>query len=147
VVCRYRFSIGEVDHAEPTFSACTAVVTEIAHHAKPTIDADVSFLSEAEWKEELAVLLQDLVDEDGNLKRSTDLKSDAGVAWQKVFRLRTSLRALFNNNNIDQVHAVYPSVSQEQLVKMTADHIIARDASKFRFARNCHQVYLLIRFV
>jgi hypothetical protein len=83
VVCRSM--VGNSHHAEPTLSACTAVVTEIAHHAKPTIDADVSFLSEAEWKEELAVLLHDLVDEDGNLKRSTDLKSDAGVAWQKVF--------------------------------------------------------------
>ena len=66
--------------------ACTAVVTELAYHEKPTIDADVSFLSEAEWRAELAVLLHDLVDEDGNVKRSTDLKSDAGVAWQKVHR-------------------------------------------------------------
>jgi hypothetical protein len=24
------------------------------------------------------------VDEDGNIKRTIDLKSDAGVAWQKV---------------------------------------------------------------
>jgi len=60
------------------------VVTEIAYHTKKTIDADVSFLSEAEWKQELEVLLDDLVDEDGNLKRSTDMRSDAGVAWSKV---------------------------------------------------------------
>lgn len=65
--------------------ACTAVVTEIAHHPKKTIEGDVSFLSEAEWRAELSVLLDDLVDEDGNLKRSTDLRSDAGVAWQKVY--------------------------------------------------------------
>lgn len=65
-------------------SACTAVVTEIAFHPKKTVDADISFLSEAEWKQELSVLLDDLVDEDGSLKRSTDLRSDAGVAWSKV---------------------------------------------------------------
>jgi hypothetical protein len=65
-------------------AACTAVVTEISYHNKPTIDAEVSFLSVDEWKAELSVLLTDLVDEDGTLKRSTDLKSDAGVAWQKV---------------------------------------------------------------
>ena len=65
--------------------ACTAVVTELAYHSKQTIDADVSFLSEAEWRAELDILLHDLVDEDGNIKRSTDLKSDAGVAWQKVY--------------------------------------------------------------
>ncbi|KAG6813480.1 hypothetical protein H0H92_010505 [Tricholoma furcatifolium] len=72
---------------------------------KSTIDADVSFLTEAEWREELAILLTDLVDEDGNLKRSNDIKSDAGV------------------------HAVYPTISQEQLIRMTADQIISRDPS------------------
>lgn len=60
------------------------MVTEIGYHAKRTIEGDVSFLSEKEWRDELAVLLDDLVDEDGNLKRSTDLRSDAGVAWSKV---------------------------------------------------------------
>jgi hypothetical protein len=64
--------------------ACTAVVTEIAYHNKPTINGEVSFLSEAQWHQEMAVLLTDLVDEDGRPKRTTDLKSDAGVAWQKV---------------------------------------------------------------
>ncbi|KAF8076309.1 hypothetical protein FPV67DRAFT_1664591 [Lyophyllum atratum] len=98
------------DNIVPTsgMRACTAVVTELAYHNKPTIDADVSFLSETEWREELAILLKDLVDEDGNVKRSTDLKSDAGIAWQKV-------------------HAVYPTIKQERLVTMTADQIIASD--------------------
>lgn len=60
------------------------MVTELAYHKKSTIDADISFLSEPEWRQELDVLLHDLVDEDGGIKRITDLKSDAGVAWQKV---------------------------------------------------------------
>lgn len=68
-------------------AACTAVVTEISYHTKKTIEADVSFLSETEWRQELTVLLDDLVDEEGNLKRSTDLRSDAGVAWQKVWHI------------------------------------------------------------
>jgi hypothetical protein len=68
------------------------VVTEIAYHDKPTIDADVSFLTEDEWKQELSVLLHDLVDEDGSLKRINDLKSDAGVAWHKVHKLHCVLR-------------------------------------------------------
>jgi hypothetical protein len=67
------------------------VVTEIAYHAKKTIDADVSFISEGEWKQELEVLLDDLIDEDGNLKRSTDMRSDAGVAWSKVTRLSLTI--------------------------------------------------------
>lgn len=60
------------------------MVTEIAYHKKKTIDGDVSFLTEQEWRDELAVLRDDLIDEDGNIKRSTDLRSDAGIAWSKV---------------------------------------------------------------
>ena len=67
-----------------TLIACTAVVTEIGYHTKKTVDGDVSFLSEKEWRDELTILLDDLVDEDGNLRRSTDLRSDAGIAWSKV---------------------------------------------------------------
>lgn len=73
-----------------TMTACTAVVTEISYHDNANIEADVSFLSEEEWRQELGVLLQDLLDEDsGQIKRVNDLKSDAGVAWSKV-------RLLFN---------------------------------------------------
>ncbi|KIK65342.1 hypothetical protein GYMLUDRAFT_70455 [Collybiopsis luxurians FD-317 M1] len=89
-------------------NALLDVVTEIAHHSKSTIDADVSFLSVSEWKQELVVLQHDLTEEDGSLKRTSDLKSDAGVAWQKV-------------------HAVYPTLSQEKLVRMTVDQIIVHD--------------------
>ncbi|EMD41072.1 hypothetical protein CERSUDRAFT_63001 [Gelatoporia subvermispora B] len=98
------------DNIVPTsgMRACTAVVTEIAYHNKKTIDADVSFLSEQEWRQELGVLLDDLIDEDGHVKRANDLRSDAGVAWQKV-------------------HAVYPTITQDMIAKMSVDQIIARD--------------------
>lgn len=76
--------LNQLDTYQSKILACTAVVTEIAYHLKRTIDADVSFLSEAEWRQELEVLLDDLIDEDGNVKRSTDMRSDAGVAWSKV---------------------------------------------------------------
>lgn len=66
------------------YVACTAVVTEISYHTDKNIAADVSFLTEKEWREELQLLLEDLVDEDGTLKRTTDLRSEAGVAWHKV---------------------------------------------------------------
>ena len=65
-------------------AACTAVVTEISHKTGRSIEADVSFLSRDEWKAELDGLLSDLTDEDGNIKRVSDLKSEAGVAWHKV---------------------------------------------------------------
>lgn len=72
--------------------ACTAVVTEISYHTKKTIDADVSFLGEAEWRSELKLLVEDLVDEDGNVKSVKSLQNEAGIAWSKV-------------------HAVYPMIS------------------------------------
>jgi hypothetical protein len=60
------------------------VVTEIGYHDKNTIVAEVEFLALSEWKAELEILLDDLVEENGTLKRLTDLRSDAGVAWHKV---------------------------------------------------------------
>lgn len=68
------------DNIVPTsgMRACTAVVTEIAYHDKNTIEADVSFLSMEEWIAELKVLLDDLVEEDGQVKKSSDLRTDAG---------------------------------------------------------------------
>ena len=77
------------------------MVTELAFHKKSTIDADISFLSELEWRQELEVLLHDLVDEGGGIKRITDLKSDAGVAWQKV-RLTSSLNDLRGSMRISR---------------------------------------------
>ncbi|KAH8830804.1 hypothetical protein DL96DRAFT_1668499 [Flagelloscypha sp. PMI_526] len=95
------------DNIVPTsgFRACTAVVTEIAYHTKKGIDAD------SEWREELATLKDDLVDEDGSLKRTNDLKSDAGIAWSKV-------------------NSVYPSLTQENVATMPLDDIIRHDPTR-----------------
>ncbi|KAG8716350.1 hypothetical protein FRC09_015864 [Ceratobasidium sp. 395] len=96
------------DNIVPTsgMRACTAVVTEIAYHDKNTIAADIEFLALSEWKAELEVLLEDLVDENGRLKRLTDLRNDSGVAWHKM-------------------HAVYPTLLAERMIRMTPDEIIA----------------------
>lgn len=59
-------------------------MTEVGHHDKDTVVAEVEFLALSEWKAELEILLDDLVGEDGRPKRSTDLRNDAGVAWHKV---------------------------------------------------------------
>jgi hypothetical protein len=83
-----------------TYAACTAVVTQIAYHAKPTIDADISFLTLDEWKAELEVLLDDLVDEDGTVRRANDLRSDAGIAWHKVKLVIETYMAKPSHNRI-----------------------------------------------
>ncbi|KZV83402.1 hypothetical protein EXIGLDRAFT_754416 [Exidia glandulosa HHB12029] len=98
------------DNIVPTsgMRACTAVVTEISYHDKNTIEGDVAFLSRNEWREEIKVLLSDMVDEDGNLRRLTDLKSEAGVAWSKL-------------------HAVCPTLPADRVIQMSPDQIIDRD--------------------
>lgn len=53
--------------------------------------ADVSFLSEVEWKQELKGLPHNLVDEDDNVKSIADIKSDVGIAWSKVILFSLSL--------------------------------------------------------
>ncbi|KAF5393772.1 hypothetical protein D9757_000094 [Collybiopsis confluens] len=123
------------DNIVPTsgMRACTAVVTEIAHHANATIDADVSFLSGAEWRQELSVLQHDLQEEDGSLKRTSDLKSDAGVAWQKVSFLSFSL-GLGGFDQTAGSRCLSNSVSRETGIASvlgTIKHISARDSRVF----------------
>jgi hypothetical protein len=65
--------------------ACIAVVTEIRHHKHEHISAQVDFLSRPQWKEELTLLLEDLRDDDGTIRRMSDLRNEAGVAWHKVW--------------------------------------------------------------
>ncbi|KAJ1303225.1 hypothetical protein OPQ81_011423 [Rhizoctonia solani] len=95
------------DNIVPTsgMRACTAVVTEIGYHDQNSIVAEVEFLARPEWEAELGILLDDLVEENGKLKRLTDLRTDAGVAWAKM-------------------HAVYPHLRAERMVTMTPDEII-----------------------
>jgi energy-coupling factor transporter ATP-binding protein EcfA2 len=87
---RKRFFVGSVPNLFR--AACTAVITEISYQPQKSIAADVSFLNYEDWKAELVVLLEDMIDEDGSLKRSTDLRSDAGIAWHKVSSPANAMR-------------------------------------------------------
>ncbi|KAF6763821.1 hypothetical protein DFP72DRAFT_873491 [Ephemerocybe angulata] len=82
--------------------ACTSVVTKISYHKRKVIQADVSFVSLEEWKRELAIVLRDLADDTGGTKIAD---SDAAVAWGKV-------------------HAVYPTLSVDELVEMDVQQIL-----------------------
>lgn len=82
--------------------ACTSVVTKISYHKRKVIQADVSFVSLEEWKRELGIVLRDLADDTGGTKIAD---SDAAVAWGKV-------------------HAVYPTLSVDELVEMDVQQIL-----------------------
>jgi len=67
-------------------TACTATIVEIAYHNKDSIDAQVEFLGEEEWKKDLKTLVCDVNDKD-DIRSISNLRSDAGIAWQKVSQL------------------------------------------------------------
>jgi hypothetical protein len=60
--------------------ACTAVITEVSYHDESVIRGEVEFLSETEWREELGILLRDLVNHDGAQTPGTgDLTEQFGL--------------------------------------------------------------------
>ncbi|XP_061188894.1 uncharacterized protein LOC133197070 [Saccostrea echinata] len=66
--------------------ACTAVVVEVVNNPNNTkYEADITFLSKQEWHTELRLLLRDLTDVNGKIKKGIpDPKSEAGVAFLKI---------------------------------------------------------------
>lgn len=68
-------------------TACTSVVTKISYHKSREIRAEVSFLSEDEWRQEIRALLGDWashIDEANVSGKPGDLREEAKVAWEKV---------------------------------------------------------------
>lgn len=57
--------------------ACTATVSEIAYNDSPEIRAEIEFLSQADWRAELEVLLQDVIGDDGRVVSHTEEGSEA----------------------------------------------------------------------
>ncbi|KAJ7600674.1 hypothetical protein C8J56DRAFT_910947 [Mycena floridula] len=89
-------------------NACTSVVITATYHDKDTIDAEISFLSVEDWKAEVSVLLGDLEGEDGSKKLPSDLKSESGIAWNKI-------------------SAAYPSKDFNEIILMSVDEILDID--------------------
>lgn len=61
-------------------AACTAVVTEVSYRSEPGIYAAIEFLSENEWREVLRNLIDDTVEEVGEM----NVRLRDSQAWQKV---------------------------------------------------------------
>ena len=79
--------------------ACTAVVTEISYNYQNELyRAEIEFISPDDWRKELELLYQELLDSSGNICREAAVNedSDAGVAYAKL-------------------KAVYPFMTKEDL--------------------------------
>lgn len=65
--------------------ACTATATEISYHDKDTLEADVSIVTEEEWKAELGKLQWDLWNPEANaIRPASELSDDSEVTLSKV---------------------------------------------------------------
>jgi hypothetical protein len=71
-------------------SACTAVVSEMSWNESTEASfrsrAKVIFISRAEWEQDLTVIMQELLSENGTfLREAEDPNSDAGIAWAEFY--------------------------------------------------------------
>lgn len=66
--------------------ACTAVVTEMSYNYEgDDYRAEIEFVSAADWRKELKMLFDDMLDPDGYISKDTGVAdSDAGIAFAKV---------------------------------------------------------------
>ncbi|KAJ8086529.1 hypothetical protein PM082_005352 [Marasmius tenuissimus] len=98
------------EHILPTsgMSACTSVVTEIGYREKPGIEAEIEFLTEDEWRNEINVLRDDLgrMSTSAHRKLKLDQNTPADIAWHKL-------------------QAVYPALTPEKVEKITTEQILA----------------------
>ncbi|KAK5950264.1 hypothetical protein OHC33_008733 [Knufia fluminis] len=88
--------------------ACTAVVTEISYNFKNELyRAEIEFIGQDDWRKELTILYQELLDANGNIAREAAINEDseAGIAWSKL-------------------KAVYPHMTKEDLARASVDQLI-----------------------
>lgn len=66
--------------------ACTAVVVRVSsNELSDNYEADVEFLAEKEWTDELEVLLKELTGRNGKVRtQQPDPDTEAAVAWNKI---------------------------------------------------------------
>jgi len=66
--------------------ACTAVVVRVSsNESTDNYEADVEFLAEKEWMDELKVLMKELTGRNGKIRtKQPDPDTEAAVAWNKI---------------------------------------------------------------
>ncbi|KAF2443457.1 hypothetical protein P171DRAFT_495215 [Karstenula rhodostoma CBS 690.94] len=94
--------------------ACTSSVTEISWNIDDEPDhkyrAEIEFIDRADWENDLKILMQEFLSEDGTLTReASDPGTDAGIAWAKF-------------------HAVYPKIYKDKLANYTVEKLMEKSA-------------------
>lgn len=91
--------------------ACTAVITEVSFNfSERRYRAEVEFITQDDWRKELKLLFQDLLDSNGDVSRdSSNENSDAGVAYAKI-------------------KSVYPKKTKEDIAKSSVEAMLSEVA-------------------
>ncbi|KAL8700510.1 MAG: hypothetical protein Q9201_005409 [Fulgogasparrea decipioides] len=99
--------------------ACTAVVTEISwNDEEQPYRAEIEFITLDDWRKELEILFNDLIDMNGAVSReSSNEDSDAGVAYAKI-------------------KAVYPRKTKEDMANSSIDSMLREVSSLLGTTRN-----------
>lgn len=102
--------------------ACTAVVTEISwNDEEKPYRAEIEFATLEDWRKELEILFNDLLDSNGNVsKDSTTEDSDAGVAYAKI-------------------KAVYPQMTKEDMANSSIDTMLRGVPNLLGSTRNINE--------
>lgn len=108
--------------------ACTAVVTEISYNyeEKYPYCAQIEFISPADWRKELEILFQDLLDGDGKVSREcSNEDTDAGIAYAKI-------------------KAVYPRKTKEDIANSSIQTMLQEVSHILGKSREIHETDSLV---
>jgi hypothetical protein len=113
--------------------ACTAVVTEMSWNssklAHEKYRADIEFISAAEWRKDLELSLNELIDANGQVSRDcSNPDSEAGIAYAKVKSGKLNL-CPFKCLNL-MLALVYPQKTKDQLAICSVDELIKEPGVK-----------------
>ncbi|KAI0043425.1 hypothetical protein FA95DRAFT_1563346 [Auriscalpium vulgare] len=110
--------------------ACTAVVTQVSHHPHTTISADVQFISEAQWREDLVVLFEACSGDDPSTQSGSGAASE-GRARAKFNAVYPSIKLedVARSSSVDDLLASRPDILG---MLGSTQHVIAPDAATFK---------------
>ncbi|KAI7787974.1 tat pathway signal sequence [Diaporthe eres] len=93
--------------------ACTAVICEISYNEstdpRKAYRAEIEFVSQEDWEHDLRILFDDLIEDHHLSSAKSDSKTEAGIAYAKI-------------------QAVYPDLSDSEIVKKTATGLAKRES-------------------
>lgn len=114
--------------------ACTAVITEISFNEEDIpYRAEVEFIQPSEWEDELKILFDDLLDNNGKISSEHNKENtDAGVAYAKI-------RAVYPERTRDDVMRVDVQSMLQEVSHILGNIHHIREADSLQFFKRLQQ--------